>query len=374
MAAPGRLRARKGAAIIGLPLSAYKQIIIAIQCINFYFKLDIDLARTFLEIVASGSFVAAAERLHLTQTAVSARVRTLEQLLGRPLFVRNKAGARLTPAGERFVRHATRLVQGWERARQHVALPPGREAGLSLGGEPSIWHPLLADWLVWMHHICPEVALRAEVDGPDRLLDRIQDGSLDLAVLYNPPQRPGLVCELLLEEKLVMVTHEPDGSFDPARYVYVDWGPIFAANHRAAFPDHPNPPVAISLGPLALTYVLTVGGAGYFRAGTVAPFLQDGALFRVRGAPEFSHAASVVFAAEYDGEVLSRAREGLHVVAKRGAEPVPAIGTRAAGPAWRDSGSMRSPPAEPSGRRTERGETTEATDQPSSAEAGPKNS
>ncbi|MGF6546199.1 DNA-binding transcriptional LysR family regulator [Paraburkholderia youngii] len=55
--------------------------------------MDITLARTFLEVSASGSFISAAERLHLTQTAVSARIRTPEEQLGRRLFVRNKAGA-----------------------------------------------------------------------------------------------------------------------------------------------------------------------------------------------------------------------------------------------------------------------------------------
>lgn len=286
--------------------------------------MDIELARTFLEIVASGNFGAAAKRLHVTQTAVSARVRSLEQQIGRPLFVRNKAGARLTPAGERFVRHANRLVQGWERARQHVALPPGREDGISLGGELSIWHPLLTDWLVWMHYICPEVALRLDVDAPQRLLERIEDASLDLALLYNPQQRPGLVCELLVEEKLVMVTNRPDGRLDVEQYVYVDWGSSFAANHQAAFPDLPNPPVAISLGPLALTYVLTVGGAGYFRAGTVTPFLDRGELHRVSGVPEFSHSVYVVYASAYDGDVLSRAREGLQIIARQ--EQQPALG------------------------------------------------
>ena len=165
--------------------------------------MDISLARTFLEVAASGSFIAAAERLHVTQTAVSARIRTLEHHLGRSLFVRNKAGARLTPAGERFKRHAATLVQIWERARQQVALPPGREDGVSLGGELSLWYPLLADWLIWMHSECPELAVRAEVDSPARLLDRLQEGSLDVAVLYNPLQRSDLVCELLMEEKLI---------------------------------------------------------------------------------------------------------------------------------------------------------------------------
>ena len=72
--------------------------------------MDINLARTFLEIAASGSLQRASEQLHITQTAVGARLRTLEGLLGRQLFIRNKAGAALTPAGEQFARYATGLV------------------------------------------------------------------------------------------------------------------------------------------------------------------------------------------------------------------------------------------------------------------------
>ena len=60
-------------------------------------SMDIELARTFVEIVSTGSFIKAADRLHVAQTTVSARVRFLEEQLGRPLFVRNKAGASLTP-------------------------------------------------------------------------------------------------------------------------------------------------------------------------------------------------------------------------------------------------------------------------------------
>lgn len=67
---------------------------------------DIELARTFIEIVAAGSFVKAADRLHVAQTTVSVRVRLLEQQLGRPLFIRNKGGASLTTAGEQFLRFA----------------------------------------------------------------------------------------------------------------------------------------------------------------------------------------------------------------------------------------------------------------------------
>src|SRR6478736_5888109 len=79
--------------------------------------MDIELARTFLAIVAAGSFVRAAERLNVSQTTVSARVRSLEEQLRRPLFLRNKSGSTLTPAGEQFLHFARTLVQVWERAR-----------------------------------------------------------------------------------------------------------------------------------------------------------------------------------------------------------------------------------------------------------------
>ena len=192
---------------------------------------------------------------------------------------------------------------------------------MSVGGELSLWHPLLADWLIWMHHECPKIALRAEVDTPTRLLDRVQDGSLDLAVLYNPPQRPDLIAELLVEEKLIMVTTTPDRVMNPERYVYVDWGPAFAANHHAAYPSLSNPPVSISLGPLALTYILTVGGCGYFRKGTARPFLADGRLHRVDGAPEFSHSAYALYTDRSDQDLINRVRNGLRIIAARNDRP-----------------------------------------------------
>jgi len=277
--------------------------------------MDIDLAKTFLAVADSGSFMAAAERLDITQTAVSARVRTLEDQLGRRLFVRNKAGARLTAAGERFARHASTLVQVWERACQQVALPPGREDGISIGAELSLWHPLLADWMVWMHVHCPQVALRADVDSPARLLQGVQDGSLDLAVLYSPAERPGLVAELLAEEKLILVTTDPGGELLPEQYVHVDWGQAFAANHNAAFPELSSPPVSISLGPLALGYLLSVGGSGYFRVGAARPFLDSGRLRRVAGAPEFSYSAYALYATQQRSGVMAQVRQGLHAVA-----------------------------------------------------------
>ena len=85
--------------------------------------MDTELARTFLTVVAAGNFVGAADRLHVTQSTVSARIHTLEDQLGCTLFVRNKGGTTLTPAGRQFQKHASTLVRTVEQARQDVGVP-----------------------------------------------------------------------------------------------------------------------------------------------------------------------------------------------------------------------------------------------------------
>jgi DNA-binding transcriptional LysR family regulator len=277
--------------------------------------MDIALARTFLEIAASGSFAAAAERLNLTQTAISARIRALEEQLGRRLFIRNRTGARLTEAGRLFHPHAIALVQGWERARREVGLPPGRADRVAIGGQFSLWSPLMADLLLWMRRESPELAVRLEVDAADRLLGRVQDGTLDLAVLYSPPPRPGLVLELIAEEKLILVTTDPGGRLLADDYIYVDWGSPFAESHEAAFPQLANATLSVSLGPLALSHMLAVGGSGYYRSAIARPYLETGQLQRIEAAPEFSYSIYVAYASKSAGPVMDRVRSGLRLCA-----------------------------------------------------------
>jgi len=282
--------------------------------------MDINLARTFLEIVASGSFVRAAERLHVTQTAVSVRVRTLEALLGRKLFVRNKAGASLTAAGEQFLRYAPTLVQVWERARHQVAVPPGLRAMIALGGELSLWNPLLLDWLIWMRKTAPQLAIRTQVGLPEGLMNQVTEGILDIAVMYAPHHRPGLRIERLMEEKLVLVTTtRKRRAARQSDYVFVDWGPEFAAHHNLSFPELSNPGTFVGLGPLGLQYVLKAGGSGYFRLNAVQPHLRSGRLKLVRGAPEFLYPAYAVYSESADPKALMPALAGLRHVA--GAKP-----------------------------------------------------
>lgn len=276
--------------------------------------MDTELAKTFLEIVSTGSFVRASERLNVGQTTVGARIRLLEEKLGQPLFVRNKSGANLTPAGERFLKYAPTFVQLWERARHQIALPPGHRAALSIGSEVTLARPLLLDWVIWMRRAIPDVALRVHVDVPQDLISQVADGLVDAAIIYAPQHRPGLKIDLLMEEKLVLVSTRRD--VDPAtslEYVHVDWGPEFAA-HSAAAAFQETPALFIDLGPLALDYILSEGGAGYFRMSAVDSHIRTGHLHLVPDAPQFSYPIYVVYAGETNDAVLGPALAGLRTV------------------------------------------------------------
>jgi LysR family transcriptional regulator, flagellar master operon regulator len=276
--------------------------------------MDIELARTFLEIVSTGSFIGASERLHVAQTTVSARIRLLEQQLGRPLFVRNKSGASLTPAGEQFLRYAPTFVQLWQRARQQVAVPPGHRAVMTVGSEVSLWQPLLLDWVLWMRREMRDVAVRVHVDVPQDLINHVAAGIVDVAIMYAPAHRPGLKVDLLMEEELVLVsTRRAAPGTDEMEYVHVEWGPDFALHHGVAFPDA-VPGLVANLGPLALNYLLTAGGSGYFRMHAAAPHLASGRLHLVPGAPRFSYPVYVVRSANADEELIAPALAGLRTL------------------------------------------------------------
>lgn len=265
--------------------------------------MDIELARTFLEIVHSGSFITAAERLHVTQTAVTARVQNLESQLGCKLFVRNRSGAKLTEHGERFIIHASQLVQTWDAARRELPLPMGTDNVVTIGSEVSLWYPLLQEWVSRLRQANAEMAIHTEVSDRYVLRDKLDHGLLDAALVHQPEYWPGIQVEQLLEEKLVMV----EATHQTGEYLFLDWGEGFRRQHDAALPEQNRSALTMNHAPLALRYLLKHGGRGYFRSRAIRPYLEDGRLRRVAEAPEFSFPVYLVYPRGQEDEPLLQA-------------------------------------------------------------------
>lgn len=280
--------------------------------------MNLDHIKTFIEIATVGNFNRAAENLNITQSTASARIKTLEERLGRTLVVRGNAGCRLTEAGHRFLHYATGMQSLWQQSHQAVALRPDYRGSLAVGAQVSLWEHLVVDWIAWMRGKAPDIALRIEADYSPSQMRQLVDGILDIGIMYHPRHTPGFAVEKLLEERLVLVATDPrELSLQWVEdYVFVDWGDVFQTEHSEAFPQMETPAVSVGLGALGLQYILRNGGSGYFPMRVVQPLIEEGKLYRLDGAPEGRRPAYVVYRSEpHDAETQKTALEGLREIA-----------------------------------------------------------
>ncbi|MFC2967938.1 LysR family transcriptional regulator [Acidimangrovimonas pyrenivorans] len=266
--------------------------------------MNIEHARTFLTVADTGSFVAAADRLHVTQSTVSARIRALEEQLGSTLFTRNKSGAVLTAQGRRFLKHAGQMVRALERARQDVGLPKAFRARVVIGARFGLWDGLMMRWFASMKKAQPQVSLHSEIGFEPDLMQALVESRMDIGVMFTPQRRPMLELLPLLTERLVLVSTDATGALQPDSYIHVDWGPEFDTQFRASFPDFPGPAVSVNIAWLGLEYLKINRGSGYFPQRLVQRQIDAGRLFPVRGAPVFELPAWIVIRADRDKALI----------------------------------------------------------------------
>lgn len=269
--------------------------------------MDIESARTFLTIVHTGSFVAAARSLHLTQAAISRRMKALEDYMGCRLLERSKSGVTLTPSGRRFVKYASNLVETIERARNEVGVAPIYSGTLTIGGRFGLWDRLLLTLLEKKSVNHPDIQIRAEIGFEEGLMQSLIDGSLDIGVMYTPQHRPNLCVEKLLDEELILVSTNVSDNADLRQdmYVHVDWGPEFLSQLITTLPELSSPALTVSVSWIGMKYILAAGGAGYFPRRLVCDLIEQKRLFPVKNAPQFKLPAYVVYPKTTNNELIN---------------------------------------------------------------------
>jgi DNA-binding transcriptional LysR family regulator len=188
-------------------------------------------------------------------------------------------------------------VRTWTQAKLDAALPAELYASLEIGAFPSLWDGFLTEALPNVQNALPNVAVKATWANTEDLNKQVEDGVLDLAVMYRPKNAIGLVALQLFEDEFVLVSSNKDNLDDPfgENYVFVDWGPEFRADHLLIFPDFITPGLHLEIGTLGLQYLLSTPASGYFPRRIVETGIKAGSLFLVDGAPRFAYAAHAVF-------------------------------------------------------------------------------
>ncbi|TDE34777.1 LysR family transcriptional regulator [Antarcticimicrobium sediminis] len=279
--------------------------------------MDITLIKTFVEVANTGSFVAASDRLFVTQSAVSLRIQRLEDSLGHPLFTRSKAGAVLTPSGAQFERYALNLLKLWEEARQQISIPEGFDRALSIGAHYSLWPRLGFPWIDAMQATMPELSIHAELGMANRITRFLVEGIVQAALVYTPQLRPGLIVEPALNDELILVASYAGATLDDKKdYVAVDWGPEFTHALTISLPHLTDSGRSMALGSLATEYIINRRASAYLPARSVRRYLDRGILHRVANAPRFPYPSWVVWRDDLDDDLLALARSTLKTIVK----------------------------------------------------------
>lgn len=144
-------------------------------------SFELDGLRAFLAVAEKGGFTAAADTVGRSQSAVSLKIRKLEEIVGKPLFVRNAHKTMLTPAGELLLCYARRLIHESDTALAHLRAPDA--AGTIRLGLGELFVPEHLPWVLARFKCAyPKVKLEVRVGLSADMLQDLRAGALDLVV------------------------------------------------------------------------------------------------------------------------------------------------------------------------------------------------
>ncbi len=163
--------------------------------------LDLDHLRVLVAIAEAGSFSAAAALVFRTPSAISMQVKKMEELLGRPVFVRDSRSVSLTADGEFLLEHARRML-ALNREALARFVTPDLQGEVRLGSTDDVAEHILPDMLRRFAVTHPGVAVDVTVDRSRDMLERLAGRRLDLALVTCGLEGDG-VAEVLFREPLV---------------------------------------------------------------------------------------------------------------------------------------------------------------------------
>ncbi len=244
--------------------------------------------QTFVSIVENGSLVRASEQLNVTQSTVTARLRTLEQELGATLLHRQKSGVTLTASGTKLLGYAEIMIGLWRQARQETAPPQGTESVCNFGCDPDLWPALGKQMFDDVNRQNPRMALSLWPGDQSELFRMLNAGLLDIALTYRLAAPGDQTVYRLPADDLVLYATEPDRPirFDPG-YIYVDLGPEFRANHALVFSDIGTARISFGSAIWALNHMLEFGGSAYLPRRMAMAHVLAGRLHELPNAPCF---------------------------------------------------------------------------------------
>lgn len=167
--------------------------------------LDLRLLRSFLAAAQCGKISTAAKQLHLSQPAVTAHLRRLEEVMGKPLLSRSARGVKLTAQGNTLQTFATEIQNTLSRIEASFHREQKLAGQLRLGASLTIASQVIPTFLAEFCRIYPGVTVELRVDNTQSVLESVREGTYPFGLVEGNPRAAGLRLEQFVEDEVILV-------------------------------------------------------------------------------------------------------------------------------------------------------------------------
>lgn len=221
--------------------------------------MDIRFLTTFIEVAKTRHFGKAAENLYLTQSAVSARIKLLEEYFHTTLFIRQRNSIQLTQSGDKLLPYAKQLCETLNEAKQELQIQSSEY--VVCGATQLASELLLPQVLSHLHHAFPDWSVKAEVLTLDTLSRQMHERVTDLSFSTEPLKSEEVNSTVLFEHELALYrVGEGAETIDAADFVAIDWGSKARDWLLTAYPQLRDAKLRTNSLSLALNNLQSEGG------------------------------------------------------------------------------------------------------------------
>jgi len=248
--------------------------------------MDTDLLKTFLEVHRCRHFGKAAEHLYLTASAVSFRIRQLENQLGTALFSRHRNNIQLTAAGEALVPHAEAILSALKKARKEVSHSAEAGGRLAISATNMVWESFLNQRIGQLAELLPNHRLQAEISTVAQMTRQLVERTLDMALATTPPKGDDIITHKLAHIELLWVCSQPGRDSTNVLtlpYIKINWGNDFDLQQAHWLKEAPMPQLQTGTPSIGLSLLLQKQGFACLPDAMVKPMLEQHTLYPVQG-------------------------------------------------------------------------------------------
>jgi LysR family nitrogen assimilation transcriptional regulator len=194
--------------------------------------------RYFVAIVDAGSFTAASTAIAIAQPALTRQIRELEESLESQLLLRLPRGVRMTAAGVTLYESAQRILSEADRVTQNLRNGLSEAASVSLGVPPTLGRVLLPGLFKSCLQLPGALPMRAREAFTPALLEWLERGIVDMAIVTNPPAGRKFLLRPLINEPFALISSEKKGQPQSLRVGQLSELPVLMTSLHHGIVEH----------------------------------------------------------------------------------------------------------------------------------------